>query len=38
MDLYLNYKGSVDAASLVYDVTAGYNYQNFYNNGTNSTY
>jgi len=38
MDLYLNYKGTVDAASLVYDVTAGYNYQNFYNNGTQSAY
>ncbi|CAN1570577.1 CirA Outer membrane receptor proteins, mostly Fe transport [Flavobacteriaceae bacterium] len=38
MDLYLNYKGTVDAASLVYDVTAGYNYQNFYNNGTQSRY
>lgn len=38
MDLYLNYKGSVDAASLAYDVTAGYNYQNFYNNGTQNNY
>ena len=38
MDLYLNYKGSVEAASLVYDVTAGYNYQNFYNNGTQTAY
>lgn len=38
MDLYLNYKGTVDAASLVYDVTAGYNYQNFYNNGTSTNY
>nr|WP_315157883.1 SusC/RagA family TonB-linked outer membrane protein [uncultured Flavobacterium sp.] len=38
MDLYLNYKGTVDAASLVYDVTAGYNYQNFYNNGANSNF
>lgn len=38
MDLYLNYKGSVEGASLVYDVTAGYNYQNFYNNGTQTAY
>jgi TonB-linked SusC/RagA family outer membrane protein len=38
MDLYLNYKGSVEAASLVYDVTAGYNYQNFYNKYAYSSY
>ncbi|MNS26704.1 TonB dependent receptor [compost metagenome] len=38
MDLYLNYKGKFEGASLVYDITAGYNYQNFYNNGTNLAY
>lgn len=38
MDLYLNYKGSVEAASLAYDVTAGYNYQNFNNAGTQNAY
>jgi TonB-dependent starch-binding outer membrane protein SusC len=35
MDLYLNYKGTAEFAGFVYEVTAGYNYQNFYNNGTN---
>lgn len=35
MDLYLNYKSTVESINFGYDVTAGYNYQNFYNNGVN---
>jgi TonB-linked SusC/RagA family outer membrane protein len=38
MDLYLNYNSKLESIDLGYDITAGYNYQNFYNSGTDTAF